>query len=145
MTPDDDYQPLPRPPRPLEPAGMALWSDVHAHGEVRGNIEEFLRLCEMLDERAGLRKRLTASGEWRDRVGLRQLDDRIDAALKDLGVRSLLPDRSGDVADDWTVRLARMYGVGGETYFWTDEEWEARQNGRMIVVASKEAPSDDGC
>jgi hypothetical protein len=119
--------PRPSPPRPLKAAGLTLWNDVHSFGDVRGNVEELLILCEQLDERSELRQRLTASGEWRDRIGLRQLDDRIDAALKHLGIRSMLPDRSGEPVDNWVTRLARTYSKGGVTYEWTDEEWAERQ------------------
>ncbi len=130
----DEHRQIP-PPRPLEAAGRTFWDDVNAIGEVRGSVEPLLRLCEQLDERAALRLRVVANAEWRDRVGLRQLDAQIDAALKDLGIRSLLPHRSEPV-DDWTTRLARVYKDGdGEIHAWTDEEWAARHPPRT--------PTDD--
>ena len=74
---NDDHRDIPPPPRPLQAAGRTIWDDVHDLGQVRGNLEPLLILAEQLDERADLRLRLAASGEWRDRVGLRKLDEQI--------------------------------------------------------------------
>ena len=88
-------RPVPEPPRPLDDAGLVMWLAVHSLGEVRGNFEPLLRLCELLDERAVLRARVMATNEWRDRVGLRALDSQIDDAL----------DRySGEAAPEGLVR-----------------------------------------
>jgi hypothetical protein len=138
----DDHRQIPEPPRPLKAVGRTLWDDVHSLGEVRGSVEPLLILAEQLDERTGLRQRLAASSEWRDRIGLRQLDDRIGAALRDLGIRSLLPSPgSSGTADDWTVRLARLRGQGGRTYLLPDAEWDAQQ--RAFTPDNSQGSTDD--
>ena len=107
-----DALPIPEPPRPLDAAGREMWDAVNLLGEVRGNPEPLMRLCEALDERAELRGRVRADpSDWRGRIGLRALDDQIDDALDRLNIRTLLPmGASLTVADDWTVELARVRG-----------------------------------
>jgi hypothetical protein len=127
--------PIPEPPRPLEDLGQSLWNAIHERGDVRGYTEPLLILCEALDERGGLRKRVAETAEWRDRVALRALDQQIVDGLRDLGLRAVLPARSDDVADDWTVQLARVYkGGDGVIRTWSDAEWEAK-NRRFALDA----------
>ena len=109
----NDDRPIPTPPRPLDVAGRAMWEAVHAVGEVRGNLEPFMRVCEQLDERAELRQRVVTDQDWRDRIGLRALDAQIGDALADLGIRSTLPAARIVKDNDWTVELASVIGPGG--------------------------------
>lgn len=132
----DQSRPTPPPPRrPLGSAGLTLWVGLHAAGDVRGHDEELMRLCEQLDERTALRARVFKSGEWRDRVGLRQLDDRIATGLRDLGIRTILPSLGEQKADDWTVRLARTYEQGGVIHEWTDDELAEQDRVRKMREA----------
>jgi hypothetical protein len=136
----DDSRQIPDPPRKLATVGAALWADVHEAGDVRGSVEPLLMLCEKLDERDDLRASVAASGDWRDRVALRALDQQIADGLERLGIRSLLPLRESH-ADDWTVRLARLRSSGGLTYELTEEEFEASQQRASASLSLDEAPN----
>ena len=112
---------VPDSPRPLLTHGLRLWTSVHSAGEVRGDFEPLLILCEMLDERVNLRVTVF-TGKSSDgglyspyelvamRAGLRALDQQIVEGLERLGVRTLMPAGASVVADDWTVRLAAVRG-----------------------------------
>ena len=78
----------PKPPFTLGAKGKALWelawreahywlapSDAHA----------LALLCQDVDEREDLRKSVMASGDWRERSGLRALDKQITDRLQLLG------------------------------------------------------------
>ena len=92
----------PEPSRPLGEHGRKLWNDVHALGQVRGNIEPLLMLCERFDERTAIQ----VPGSAEDRAGLRALDAMIADDFERLGLRTILPNVAVEVADDWTVKLA---------------------------------------
>jgi hypothetical protein len=119
-----------------------MWLAVHQVGEVRGNPEPLLRLCELLDERAVLRGRVMATNEWRDRVGLRALDSQIDDALVRLGIRTVLPMHAQrEAADDWMSELARWVELGdGTLHRLSDEEWERRHDGENVVLIERNEP-----
>ena len=91
------------PHRPLGVDGRRLWDDVHALGQVRGQVEPLLMLCERLDERATIQ----VPGTAQDRAGLRALDAMIAADFERLGIRSILPQAQVD-RDDWTTKLAAV-------------------------------------
>ena len=91
-------------------------------GEVRGNLEPFMRVCEQLDERAELRQRVVTDQDWRDRIGLRALDAQIGDALADLGIRSTLPAARIVKDNDWTVELASVIGPGGTDHLTADRD-----------------------
>ena len=113
---------VPDPPRPLLTHGLRLWTSIHESGEVRGDFEPLLILCEMLDERVNLRVTVfTGKVPGTDtpigaadlsamRLGLRALDQQVIDGLDRLGLRTLLPAGSAEVAADWTVELAAVRG-----------------------------------
>jgi len=108
------------PARPLGSTGRALWDEVMALGEVKGSLEPLLMLCERVDERTRLRvdmnsrtddagNRLPPTGE--DHGALRALESQIDLAFRDLGIRTVLPNRSDLAdADNWAAELASLRG-----------------------------------
>ena len=110
------------PPRPLLTHGKRLWDEIHAAGDVRGNVEPLMILCEQLDERVNLRVQvftgllpgtqtpIPASDLAGLRAGLRALDQQIIDGLDRLGLRTLMPAGANLVADDWTVQLAAVRG-----------------------------------
>jgi len=100
----------PAPARPLGEAGLKLWDDLHAAGEVRGSSEPLLLLCERFDVRALLRERVVLSMLKDDVSALLALDDQIDAGLERLGIRTILPSLAEQKADDWTAKLALVEG-----------------------------------
>jgi hypothetical protein len=109
----------PEPIRPLGRFGRALWDEVHGWGDVAGSLEPLLMLCERVDERTRLRvamSRSDASGQPIDatpeqHAALRALEAQIETSFRDLGIRSILPNRS-DVsdADNWAAELAALRG-----------------------------------
>ena len=117
---------VPDPPRPLLTHGLRLWTSIHEAGEVRGDLEPLLILCEQLDERVNLRVQVFTGKSAPDadgvaksipldalaamRLGLRALDQQITDGLERLGLRTLLPAGANEVADDWTVKLAAVRG-----------------------------------
>ena len=100
----------PVPARPLAEAGLKLWDDLHAAGEVRGSSEPLLLLCERFDVRSFLRVRVLRSWDKADLAALISLDDQIDAGLERLGIRTILPSLAEQKADDWTAKLALVEG-----------------------------------
>ena len=77
----------PEPPRRLEESGMELWSQAWKFGwlSTAADITAVSLLCERLDERDLLRAFVLDNPEaWRERAGLRKLEDSIEASLKTL-------------------------------------------------------------
>ena len=76
------------PLHPLGVAGLALWKRVWAANDgTLLNIDSHIvqMLCECVDERAELRRQVFAEREWRDRVGLRNLEHDIRAMYSLMG------------------------------------------------------------
>jgi len=94
---------LAEPHRPLEVDGRRLWDAVHALGQVRGQVEPLLMLCERLDERATIQ----VPGTAQDRAGLRALELMITDDFERLGLRTILPQAQVE-RDDWTTKLAAV-------------------------------------
>lgn len=91
---------VPEPLRPLGPEGQRLWARVWSGGAVwlspGSDIELVQMLCEAMDERLALRDVVLAgSGEWRDRVALRNLDDQVKSMLSALGFTPVDRTRMG--------------------------------------------------
>ena len=80
---------IPNPLAELGPAGRATWDRLWTSGAtwISGNtdIEWAQLLCECVDERAELRRQVFAEREWRDRVGLRNLEHDIRAMYSLMG------------------------------------------------------------
>jgi hypothetical protein len=76
---------IPEPLRPLGPEGKKMWERIWQAGRawisLTTDIEHVMILCETMDERVQLRAIVFSSGEWRDRVALRQLDNQITSML----------------------------------------------------------------
>ena len=87
---------LPEPARPLLKYGREFWDKVWLNGlqwiSVNTDSELLLMTCELVDERWNLRVRVMQSNDWRERRGLRELDDRI---IRNLSLMGFTPaDRS---------------------------------------------------
>jgi hypothetical protein len=80
----------PSPLRVLDVEGLKLWRRIWALERhwisMSVDIDYVTLLCEAVDEREALRKRVLADGDWRDRVALRALDDQIDRMMGALGL-----------------------------------------------------------
>lgn len=91
---------VPDPLRPLFTEGMAMWRRVWSGGAVwlspASDIELVQLLCESMDERVALRDLvLSGTGEWRDRIALRNLEDQIKSHLSALGFTPVDRTRMG--------------------------------------------------
>ena len=79
-----------QPLRPLEQQGQDTWDRIVSidaawiEGAVDRELLQFL--CELVDERALLRRLVLTEGEWRDRTALRALDQQILQCLSMLGL-----------------------------------------------------------
>jgi hypothetical protein len=102
----------PVPPRPLGREGTRLWNRIW--GMRKSWISEDLdldhvtMLCESVDERVTLRVRVFQSGEWRDRVALRALDEQVDGALGALGLNPVQRAKLNVQAEAPKGRLAEL-------------------------------------
>lgn len=80
---------IPEPSRPLLRYGREFWDKVWGSGlswiSANTDAELLLMTCELVDERWNLRVRVMQSNDWRERRGLRELDDRIIRNLSLLG------------------------------------------------------------
>lgn len=80
---------IPEAPRPLGPAGLALWNRVWPAARhwmsPEIDLEYLLVVCEQLDERVALRIRVLREGQSYDRRDLRDLDRQLLTALGVLG------------------------------------------------------------
>jgi hypothetical protein len=108
---------VPDPPRPLGPAGLALWQGTWSSASAwisTTDVELLLMTAESCDERSVLRAKVMAGeADWRERNALRALDERIVASLSLLGLSPA--DRSrhalGEVrrgVDPWDEFKARQ-------------------------------------
>ena len=120
-TPSSPTPILAEPSRPLGQHGRKLWDDVHRLGQVRGNIEPLLLTCERFDERAALRAEVFRSLQPHtdkakpappkaDRPALRAVEEMINDDLERLGLRTILPQGTVEVADNWMVKMAAVRG-----------------------------------
>jgi hypothetical protein len=102
----------PDPHRPLGRAGRHLWDAVWMHAwawTARSDTELLQMVCEMADERVGLRARVLRAEQqrsegveeralvasWRDRLALRQLDAQLTDGLSLLGLTPVDRSRIG--------------------------------------------------
>lgn len=83
-------QTAPDPLRPLGVEGLAMWHRIWA---MRNrwisdslDLDHITILCESIDERTELRSTVLSTGEWRDRVALRALDEQIATMMGALGL-----------------------------------------------------------
>lgn len=78
------------PLRPLGPNGSETWKRITrmdaAWIEQAVDRELLQVLCELVDERDGLRRLVLAEGEWRDRTALRALDQQLLQCFSMLGL-----------------------------------------------------------
>jgi len=72
----------PQPVRGLDTNGIALWHRLWSMNNPWiskvVDLDHVTMLCESVDERFALREVVLATGDWRDLVALRALDDQID-------------------------------------------------------------------
>jgi len=112
---------IPEPLDELGPAGRRTWDRLWTSGATwisgRTDIEWAQLLCECVDERVTLRKQVFEGGDWRDRVGLRNLEGDIRAMYcligfnpVDRGKMGVGEVRPSSVLDE--LRLKRDQRVG---------------------------------
>ena len=117
----DQVSGIPTPLQELGPAGRATWDRLWTSGAtwISGNtdIEWAQLLCECVDERAELRKQVFAEREWRDRVGLRNLEHDIRAMYSlmgfnpvDRGKMGVGEVRPSSVLDELRLKRERRSG-----------------------------------
>ena len=103
----------PDPPRPLGPAGRALWNRIWDAGRTwiaPSDLDLVLLVAESTDERVALRLRmLRGGGDWRDRVALRALDAQIASILSALAFTPADRSRLG-VAEVRATALEELLG-----------------------------------
>ena len=96
-----------------------MWNEAHASGDIAGSLEPLLMLCERVDERTRLRigmNQIDAAGDPvpatdGQHASLRALEASIEATMREMGIRTILPNRSlGDDVDDWAAALADVRG-----------------------------------
>lgn len=89
----------PEPARPLGQQGRALWDRIWSAGATwlaeRVDVEQVLILCERMDERVALRVKVLRDGDWRERAGLRALEDAITSDLAALAFNPVERSRLG--------------------------------------------------
>jgi hypothetical protein len=80
---------IPEPLAELGPVGRATWDRLWTSGATwisgRTDLDWVQLLCECVDERAVLRKQVFDGSDWRDRVGLRNLEAEIRVMYSMLG------------------------------------------------------------
>ena len=80
---------IPNPLAELSPVGRATWDRLWTSGATwisgRTDADWVQLLCECVDERAVLRKQVFEGGDWRDRVGLRNLEAEMRVMYSMLG------------------------------------------------------------
>jgi hypothetical protein len=80
---------MPAPPRPLGHWGTELWERIWSMGMTWvspiSDIDLFMMICEMIDERVQLRTQVLRDNRTEDRRALRQLDSQIMQGLSLLG------------------------------------------------------------
>jgi len=112
---------IPEPLAELDPAGRATWDRLWTSGatwiSVRTDIEWAQLLCECVDERAMLRLKVLADQDWRDRVGLRNLEAEIRVMYSmlgfspvDRGKMGVGEVRPGSVLDELRLKRERRSG-----------------------------------
>lgn len=102
---------IPSSLRELGPDGADLWTRLWSMRKPwispEVDLDHVTLLCEAVDERVALRRRVLADGDWRDRVALRSLDDQIDRMMGALGLNPT--DRAKlDVGEAPKGRLAEL-------------------------------------
>ena len=78
---------MPEPPRRLDESGWELWRTLWSLGwlSTKADLTAASILCERMDERDILRAFVLNNPEaWRERAGLRKLEDSIEASLRAL-------------------------------------------------------------
>jgi hypothetical protein len=109
----------PEPLRPLGTFGLQFWNRLWNSGAIwisaHSDIELVQIICEQIDERQGLRRRVLLENDWRERTGLRQLDSQIIGGLSMLGFTPTDRTRLGlaevkfeNKLDDYRRRKAKM-------------------------------------
>jgi hypothetical protein len=112
---------IPEPLAELGPAGRATWDRLWTSGATwisgRTDLDWVQLLCECVDERAVLRKQVFDGSDWRDRVGLRNLEAEIRVMYSMLGFSPV--DRAkmgvgevrpGSVLDELRLKRERRTG-----------------------------------
>ena len=81
---------VPKPLRPLRAEGKRMWERVWSLSSSwispQIDLDHVMLLCESVDERTLLRQSVLSSGDWRDRVALRALDEQITELMGGLGL-----------------------------------------------------------
>ena len=114
---------VPKPPAHLDEPGKALWKDAWATGSswlTDADRSALIQACDLVDERWFLREHVKRSLHdplnWRNRAGLRTIEQRLTQVLHELGLtpkgRSNLSDVKPDTdADELAQFRHRVAGT----------------------------------
>lgn len=140
--PNEDGPPLPRSPRtvrrfdtpepgrPLGPAGLELWSRTWSEANSPPDSDVLLVLCEQVDERQRLRRRVFEDDDWRDRNCLRQLDAQVSKGLTTLAAAlDQRPKTWPPATKRWWAAVSRL----PHTRLWTEADWQFAMDTAYLV------------
>lgn len=123
----------PAPPRPLGQAGRELWRSVWRSGGIEIIDADVLAVvCEQLDERAALRTSVLDSGDWRDRAGLRALEDQVRRGLAPLNAGGIRTPSTWPAA---TRRWWRAVSTMPHCATWHDSDWQYAIDSASVAAA----------
>jgi len=111
---------IPDPPDELGPEGIETWQRIWVAGarwiSTSTDVHAVQLLCEQIDERADLRRRVKLYNDWRERSALRTLERQIMAGLALLGLNPVDRSRLGVaiVQTESTIDRIRRERAGGQ-------------------------------
>jgi hypothetical protein len=123
----------PPPQRPLGRPGLDLWERVWSRATREPNADQLQQLCEQVDERQALRVRVLESGEWRERHGLRMLDQQVAAGLLALADQQDEPQPLGWPAA--TKRWWRSVSRLPHAALWSEADWQFALDTACLVAS----------
>lgn len=123
----------PEPTRALAAAGLELWERTWRASTSPPDADRLLQLCEQVDERQGLRRRVLETASWRDRNSLRHLDAQINA-----GFVALADEQDERRPATWpaaTKRWWRALSRLPHCALWTDADWQFAADTALLVAS----------
>jgi hypothetical protein len=113
---------------------LALWDRAwRTSGPGEVDVDAVLQVCEQMDERVALRVRVLRDGDWRDRSGLRVLDDQVSK-----GLRALKLDEDVTAPQEWpseTKRWWRSVSRMPHCVLWSESDWQFALDTAQVAAA----------